>query len=302
LGNYAREFTVSGLQKGIYFINVRNSTCQFSGKLISTGNSGRKALIESGRDNISVDNKKSETDVKGVTETIDMAYTSGDRLKFTGISGNYSTVITDIPSENKPIEFNFVSCTDGDGNHYPVVTIGTQLWMAENLKTTKYNDNASISLETDNMAWNNLTSPAYCWYNNNGGLYKDIYGALYNAYAVATGKLCPSEWHIPSNAEWTTLSSALGSSAGGKMKEAGSVNWTSPNTGATNASGFTGRPGGARAMGGIFSEMNGSAYWWSSTEMPPMEYWSRSIFNWDAALFSGPGYKSNGYSVRCVKD
>ena len=96
-----------------------------------------------------------------------MEYTTGDRLKFTGISGNYSTVKTDIPESDKTITFNFIACTDGDNNNYPVVEIGTQVWMAENLKTTKYSDGTDIPLVTSNTAWIPLTTPGYCWYNNN---------------------------------------------------------------------------------------------------------------------------------------
>jgi len=302
LENYTREFTISGLLNGIYIVNVKSNSYQFSGKLISNGKSNSAVSIEPGRDNILIEKKISEIDTKGVQATVDMAYSPGDRLKFTGISGDYSTVVTDIPSEDKPIAFNFVSCTDGDGNNYPVVAIGTQVWMATNLKTTKYNDDAVIDTEPDDMTWTNLTTPAYCWYINDATSNKEIYGALYNAYAVSTGKLCPVGWSVPTNAEWDVLSGHLGASAGGKMKETGSANWTDPNVGATNESGFTALGGGGRLMGGYFSEIKLTGYWWSSTAFLDQEYWSRNIANWDAALFTLPGYKTNGYSVRCIKD
>jgi len=302
LENYTREFIVSGLLNGIYIVNVKSNSYQFSGKLISNCKSNSAASIEPGSDNISIEKKLSEFDAKGVQATVDMAYNPGEILKFTGISGDYSTVITDIPSENKPIAFNFMQCTDGDGNNYPVVAIGTQVWMATNLKTTKYNNATCFHVEFDNMTWANLTSPAYCWYNNDAPSNKDIYGALYNAYAVNTGKLCPVGWHVPTNTEWDALLEQLDSNAGGKMKEIGSAHWTYPNVGGTNASGFTALGGGARLLGGVFSDLKMAGYWWSSTEMSPQEYGSRNIVNWDAALFSTPGYKTNGYSVRCLKD
>jgi uncharacterized protein (TIGR02145 family) len=135
--------------------------------------------------------------------------------------------------------------TDIDGNVYNTVTIGDQVWMAENLKTTKLNDGTSISNAIDNIAWASLSTPGYCWFINNRATY-EIYGALYNWYAVYTDKLCPTGWHVPSNSEWTTLTDHLGGAevAGGKLKESGSSHWASPNTGATNVTGFTALPGG----------------------------------------------------------
>ena len=93
-------------------------------------------------------------------------------------------------------ENNPASITDKDGNVYTSVTIGTQVWMVENLKTTKYNDGTPIPNVTDNTEWSNLTTPAYCWYDNDITK-KNPYGALYNGYAVRTGKLCPTGWHVP---------------------------------------------------------------------------------------------------------
>ena len=116
-----------------------------------------------------------------------------------------------------------------------------------NLKTTKYNDGTSIPNVTNDTSWSNLTTGAYCWYNNDVS-YKNPYGALYNWYAVNTGKLAPKGWHVPSDAEWTTLITYLGgeSIAGGKLKEAGTTHWLSPNTEATNSTGFSALPGGRR--------------------------------------------------------
>lgn len=158
--------------------------------------------------------------------------------------------------------------TDSDGNVYNTVTIGTQVWMAENLRTTKYKDNTAIPLVTDNTAWTNLSTPGYCWYNNDAATNKSTYGALYNWYTVNTGKLCPTGWHVPTDAEWSTLTTCLGGVgvAGGKLKEAGTSHWMSPNVGATNETGFTALPSGYRYAGGTF-EYNGlGGWWWSSTE------------------------------------
>jgi uncharacterized protein (TIGR02145 family) len=171
---------------------------------------------------------------------------------------------------------------DADGNHYALVLIGEQVWMAENLKTTKYNDGTSIPLVSDQSAWANLTTPAYCWYNNDAAN-KTIYGGLYNGYAVTTGKLCPAGWHVPSTSEFTVLKNYLiangynydGSTSGNKIAKsmAATARWTASNvTGSpgnvlssNNASGFAGLPGGIRAYSGIFYYTGTQGFWHSST-------------------------------------
>ncbi len=134
--------------------------------------------------------------------------------------------------------------TDGDGNTYNTVVIGSQCWMAKNLITSKYDDGTDILLVTNEAEWWNLTSPGYCWYNNVTG---NTYGALYNWHTVNMGNPCPIGWHVPTFGEWETLDTFLGIyQAGGILKEAGTVHWQSPNTGATNEHGFTALPGGFR--------------------------------------------------------
>lgn len=193
---------------------------------------------------------------------------------------------------------------DYDGNVYGVVTIGTQIWMAENLKTTKYNDGTAIPLVTDNTEWLNLTAGAYCWYNNNEATYKDTYGALYIWYTVNTGNLCPTGWHVPTDTEWTTLTDYLGgtSIAGGKLKETGTTHWTTPNTGATNETGFTALPGGNRSGSGTFSNVGIYGYWWSTTEYNASSARTRSLL-YSKSSVGGDAYsKKIGFSVRCLRD
>ena len=116
------------------------------------------------------------------------------------------TIIMLVSCSKKDDPNNTVNTvTDKDDNVYHTVTIGTQTWMAENLKTTKYNDGTAIPLVTDSTAWTSLLTPAYCWYNYDATTYKNTYGALYNWYAVNTGKLAPIGWHVATDAEWTTL-------------------------------------------------------------------------------------------------
>ncbi|MCK9639352.1 MAG: hypothetical protein M0R39_05525 [Prolixibacteraceae bacterium] len=192
--------------------------------------------------------------------------------------------------------------SDVDGNTYSTVTIGTQVWMASNLKTTKYNDGTAIPLVTDNSAWANLSAPGYCWYNNDAATNKSTYGALYNWYTVNTDKLCPTGWHVPTDAEWTVLTTYLGgeSVAGGKLKETGISHWNAPNTGATNESGFTAVPGSYRYFG-TFINFGIFGYWWSSTEVSSTEAMYRLMRYDDTHAYSIYNYKQDGISVRCIK-
>lgn len=197
------------------------------------------------------------------------------------------------------------SVTDIDGNVYTTVTIGTQVWMVENLKVTTYNDGIAIPLVTDNAAWSNRTTAGYCWYNNDTPTNKETYGALYNWYTVDAGKLCPPGWHVPSDDEWTTLVTYLGgySVAGGKLKEAGTTHWKSPNSNATNESGFTALPGGTRFSDGTtFSEIGGLCDWWSSSEFSPGIAWLHGLYFSETGVNKVGLDKASGFSVRCLKD
>jgi len=201
-------YQIDGLSSGFYTVRVTSGTYSYTGKIISQQKGTAFAGITCKSFS---DGGNNESQLKSANTTIQMQYTAGDRLKITGISGNYSTVLTDIPTGNKTITFNFIACTDGDNNNYPVVKIGTQTWMAENLKTTKYSDGNVIPNVTDGT-WSTLTTPAYCWYNNDA-TNKPTYGALYNWYTVNTGKLCPTGWYMPADAEWTTLTTYVGGKA-----------------------------------------------------------------------------------------
>jgi uncharacterized protein (TIGR02145 family) len=191
--------------------------------------------------------------------------------------------------------------TDIDNNAYKTIRIGNQMWMAENLKVTRFTDGTSIANVFDNNAWANLTGPGYCWYNNDFVNFKDTYGAIYNYYSVANGNLCPDGWHVPTDAEWSTLTTFLGgeSIAGEKLKEAGTTHWTSPNTGATNETGFTSLPGGYRIEGGNFYWIGIRGNWWTSTR--DNYSWLRSMF-YNASNVERAGYQdmTEGFSVRCL--
>jgi uncharacterized protein (TIGR02145 family) len=200
---------------------------------------------------------------------------------------------------------------DIDGNIYKNVKIGTQVWMTENLKTMKYNDGTSITLVTDEKAWNALTTPAYCWYKNDAAANKNKYGALYNWYTVSTNKLCPRGWHVPTNEEWRILTTYLGGEniAGGKLKEKGTIHWENPNTGATNESGFTALPGGERKYDGAFDNsgsnvgfFRSNGCWWSSTEQYAFNAYYLRLYSSLSNVYNSLSVKQSGYSVRCMKD
>lgn len=194
--------------------------------------------------------------------------------------------------------------TDIDGNVYHYITIGTQVWLVENLKTTRYNDGTPIPLVTDNTAWSNLDTSAYSWYNNDIAN-KATYGALYNWFTVNTGKLAPSGWHVPSDGEWTTLTDFLGGEniAGGKLKEAGTTHWRIPNAGATNEFGFTALPAGHRDVNGSYNAMGDDGFWWSASEYGTTgKVWYRNMNYNYAGVLSVSNNKINGHSVRCIKD
>ncbi|HYX05096.1 MAG TPA: fibrobacter succinogenes major paralogous domain-containing protein [Bacteroidales bacterium] len=194
---------------------------------------------------------------------------------------------------------------DVDNNVYSTVTIGTQVWMAENLRTSRYNDGTPIPQIEDNSQWTNDTLGAYCWYNNDSVEYENPYGKLYNWYAVNTDKLCPVGWHVPSDQEWKILIDYLGgtSIAGGKLKDTGTKFWISPNLGATNETGFTALPGGGCDYSGYSWNNSSYGYWWSQTEYDTTtEAWYFSLdYNYPDIL-KGHYLKNFGFSVRCLKN
>jgi uncharacterized protein (TIGR02145 family) len=230
------------------------------------------------------------------------------------------------------LSFTTDALKDADGNTYTTVEIGTQVWMVENLRTTSLNDGTKLKAEsdipivTDNTAWINLTTPAYCWYENDEESYGS-YGPLYNWYAVTSGDLCPDGWHVASKSDWDAMLQYLidnGYNYDGTTNTPISENklakamasasgWTSSiNTGTPgnndypdkiNATGFSARPGGYRsASNGSFSDRNAHGYWWTSSSSNDDDAHCYGIFNsWDQVDYWEFG-KKYGLSVRCVKD
>jgi uncharacterized protein (TIGR02145 family) len=202
---------------------------------------------------------------------------------------------------------------DVDGNKYNTTPVGLQLWMAENLKTTKYKDNSQIPNVTSNATWSTLTTHAYCWANNDMATYKPLYGAIYNWYAVKSGKLCPAGWHAPTDADFKTLEISLGMT----QAQADGLEWrgtdqgkqlkntTGWNTGenGTNTIGFAALPGGYRAYAtGICQGIGLLSYWWTASEQDENTALYRRLDGNNDKAYKGATYKRAGKYVRCVKD
>jgi uncharacterized protein (TIGR02145 family) len=221
----------------------------------------------------------------------------------------------------------FGEVKDVDGNVYKTITIGTQTWMAENLKTTHYNDTTEILNVTDESAWAASTTPAFCWFNNDAAANKATYGALYNWKAITVSKLCPTGWHIPSDTEWSTLENYLitngynydGTTTGDRETNnkiaksmATATNWdadagigTVGNTdfpSKRNASGFSALPGGGRFNFGTFNSIGMVGVFWSSSPNDGTSAWNRNMFSFHSDFYRVYNYKNCGFSVRCVKD
>ena len=211
-------------------------------------------------------------------------------------------------SESLPKKSNKIGLVrDVEKNTYKTVKIGTQEWMAENLRTNKYSDGTLIPNVTDNSSWRNLTSGAWCYYNNDSK-YESTYGKLYNWYAVKFQKLCPSGWHVPTDVEWTVLTDylsanghsgtegiALKATSGWKDKRGETRN-------GTDTYGWLGLPGGNRASFGYFDAIGNGGYWWSSSQCSTGSAWYRFLSYSDGLVYSFNSYKEDGFSVRCLRD
>jgi uncharacterized protein (TIGR02145 family) len=309
LDNSKQGFKQSGLKSGFYLVDIKGKGFRFSGKLISKSKSNGSLRIEKynsfSKSDISDINEEAPTKRSSLA-TIDMLYAAGNVLKFTGSYGSYKTIVADVPAANKTINFNFVSCVDADFNYYPVVIIDQQIWMAENLKTTKYNDNTSLNPVTVAADWTSTTAGSYCDYLNTP-TYSTTYGRLYNWYAVASTNpknVCPTGWHVPTDDQLMALQTYLGgeAAAGGKLKETGITHWTTPNTGATNSSGFTALPAGYRNTSGTYGMQTNYGYWWSATEATPTSGWYYYLYYGNGSFIHLDHEKHYGSSVRCLKN
>jgi uncharacterized protein (TIGR02145 family) len=221
-----------------------------------------------------------------------------------GTSYGTDRTFTTLKEFSKDIVFNpdltYEQVADIDGNVYKTIQIGSQIWMAENLQTRKYNDGTEIPQVSYASRWSSLSTGALCWYDN----VTLTYGALYNWHAVSSGKLCPSGWHVATDEDWTTLTTFVGGTetAGNKLREKGTLHWTSPNSGAVNSSGFTALPGGYRYYNGVYNAGKRYGFWWTSTESNSVNAYARDLYYGYAYVDRISSDKRSGASVRCVKD
>jgi uncharacterized protein (TIGR02145 family) len=260
--------------------------------------------------------------------TVSNAISTIDSIRFTGSSTTMEVVLQNGSIESHPISdilnVNFItanqdscdatnvfnpnlsygSMTDQEGNVYKTIVIGTQEWMAENLKTSIYRNGNAIANITDSAQWSGLITGAWASYNNDSQ-YDCPYGKLYNWYAVADYRnVCPTGWHVPTDGELTTLIDYLGGElvAGGKMKSTGTQYWNAPNTDATNESGFSGLPGGARFVYGDFYNVGIYCVLWSSSEGDAYSAWDFSLTYDSGSKGQYGDDKRAGFSVRCLRD
>jgi uncharacterized protein (TIGR02145 family) len=193
---------------------------------------------------------------------------------------------------------------DYDGNVYTSVTIGTQQWLKEPLKTTRYMNGDLIEIVSDGTSWSNLTTGAYCSYNYDNTKVM-TYGRLYNWFVISDNrKVCPTGWHVPTDNELTTLVNFLGGEtiAGGKMKESGNVHWVLSNTGTTNSTGLTLLPCGNIGPYGAFNGLGSTLNIWTSTEVDSNNAWERVLYDGNAGAYRYSSAKNSGSSIHCIKD
>jgi uncharacterized protein (TIGR02145 family) len=301
LSNALHYFQVSGLNHGEYLIKVNSAGYCCSGRLycIGDGISSPQICHISGTKHAPAKQKS-----KVSHSLIPMQYNEGDQLLLTGNSGSYSTVIPIVPVKSQTMVFSFVACTDVESHDYPVIKIGGQTWMAKNLNT-------GLRIEGSKEQADNGIIEKYCYDDNSSNC--ETYGGFYqwheimqNMTAPGSQGICPQNWHLPTANEWDTLVAYLGGfEAGGKMKSTGTIEtgtglWNTPNTGASNTSGFSALPSGYRNRNGLFYSIGIYGAWWSSSESAPGFAWMQYISNDSDGIRNWGIYMTDAYAVRCV--
>jgi uncharacterized protein (TIGR02145 family) len=293
-----QSFLINGLNSGAYIVQIRANGYYCHGKIFSRSSSdGPTQIIHSGQSS----GKPNQECLKQTDAIVQMQYTTGDLLKFTGRSTIYGTVVTDIPTSSKTITFDFAHCTDFDNNHYAIVRIGPQTWMAENLKSTHYPDGTTAAYFDYDLDPNNslIYGRLYAWTPAMNG------AASSNTNPSNVQGICPNGWHLPSKAEWQQFAGFLGgvNIAGGKLKETGNGHWISPNTGATDEVGFTALPAGMWAFWDEFQWLGDhSAFTTSTGNLTMVEVTAIMLKTSNGVLTVGDFHPDDAISVRCVKN
>jgi len=306
------QFYGFGLNSNILRFQLPTTTANFNFYAATSTSASNEVFRIQGDGNV-----VAQGQIKNVTKPTD--------IKDAATKGYVDELETRVNAmENMLIDAGLFTVSDAVGNKYKTVKIGTQVWMTQNLKTTKYNDGTAIPLVADSASWNNLSTPAYCWYNNDSTTYASTYGALYNWYTVETSKLCPTGWHLPTDVEWTTLFNYLvnngyditGLVGPGYYRVAKSLastsNWTTSTvSGAVgntdfpamrNKTGFNAVTGSLRQSNGHFYPIGLTCNMWSSTAYSSTNAYHRHLA-YNEYYFSQNNYpKNSGFSVRCIKD
>ncbi|MCX6225350.1 MAG: PKD domain-containing protein [Bacteroidia bacterium] len=302
------QFDLLVTAAGIYLVSLTTDRGTTGYKVICTDASGSGNRIQylgtesnnqNNHNNQNNLNNSSQPSLKSLQSMYSLGFSAGEIIHYQCTSGAYVTILADSPAASKNYEVEFSACADADGKNYSSVKIGDQVWMAENLAYLP-----AVSLSSAGS----VAEKHYYVYGYEGSSVPDAkasasydtYGALYNWEAARWA--CPGGWHLPSDAEWTTLTDFLGSPAGGKMKESGTERWSDPNTGATNESGLAARPGGFRKKSGGFSSLGDfTAYWSASLDASSYPWYRYLVSESDVIESDHRDYKDQGFSVRCVR-
>lgn len=321
-----QKFGIRSASRGVYLLRIESGGLISMARFINSGNGGGSNEISySGYAGELQKADKNPTDrIKGGAVERVMLYSTGDKLRYTAKSKYYFTVFADVPTGDKTVTFTFARCSDFENNRYKVVKIGTQIWMAENLKSGYYSDGAPLPYVNTVSAWDALTvsDKAFCYYDDNTANL-NTYGALYTWSAAMNGAAasstnpsnvqgaCPVGWHLPSDAEWHSMilvidpsaqyTTTESSFAGGMLKEAGNSHWAAPNTGASDYYGFRALPSGRRLETGTFSQLGYNAMWWSTSDASGNAR-DRTLYYTFERIDRAPAYKNVGYAIRCVKN
>ncbi len=328
-GNQVSFVTVSNSLATLTTLDVTNITsnsARSGGSIVNSGGSTitQRGICWSTSNNPTTANSKAVFDSSFNSFSLALSnlnpsttyYVRSFAVNSAGTAYGNQVSFTTLANTNNGSQFNtsltYGSVSDIDGNTYKTIQIGAQTWMAENLRVTKYRNGSSISIVLDSTQWRSRTTGAWSYYNNDTA--KNIpYGKLYNWYAVVdTGRICPSGWHVPTDAEWNTLVGKLDSaysptnalqstSAGSRMKSTGTLYWTGSNQGATNSAGFSAVESRNRSSNGPFGG-DGNAYWWSATETSTSNAIFRNVMTDNGSVNRGDDNKKMGFAVRCIKD
>jgi len=299
-----QKFRMGNLDFGMNYIEISSSDYRLTGTILCQRKGNETANLEQENGNTFYLNGARISTTTSMVKT--MQYSDGELLFIKAFSASFSSVITLVPTSNALINIPFFDCTDGDGNHYSTVKIGDQVWMAENLKTTRFLNGDTIPNMANGFQWATADSSGYCNHSNNPEN-ATTYGRLYNWYSVIDNRnLAPAGWHIPTSTEWQTLVDGNGGKylAGGKLKETGNMHWVSPNSGASNALGFSALPGGNRNDLANFYNKGINGFWWTQTEIT-----GAGSFGVHFSMYTNTPYcehanadKHMGFALRCVKD